>query len=911
MSSKTGASGQQPPIRPGSVLGPYEVRSVLGVGGMGEVFRAHDARVGRDVAIKILPQGLFLDKARRERFAMEARATGALNHPNIVSLFDVNLDHDPPYIVSELVEGQSMRSLLQRGPVPVRQLLDIAVQVADGLSAAHRMRFVHRDLKPENVILTPDGRPKILDFGLAKQMPNPIVGSGEQATMVASPTIEGTVVGTVHYMSPEQARGRVMDTRSDVFSMGIILYEMAVGQYPFPRESSAEVLNAIINDEPPEMGAAIPATLRWTIQRCLAKDPDERYHSTRDLWLDLRLQRERLAEMTSISMAAVSGVAPAPVSTSAKRGKLWLAGLGGLVLGLAAMGLMSSEPKEGISARQFRPLATSGAYEDGAAWSPDGKSIAYHVAVNGVSQIFTQSLDSPTPTQVTHGPEQCKTPVWSQDGERLYFLRNNDVASIGAAGGEPQLVMRDAFAFSVSQAGDKLAVVRRKTNPLAFEVWISSPVGAPPVRYKNEPYANSVVGFNRALVSFSPDGKKLLFWAPYTSANASSDYWLLPIPAESGTPKKVLESLGNYIRMGGVSWMPDSRRVVVAYTDAADSFRAHIYLADTSTGKASPLISSIEAEGWPQVSRDGTKLAYTSIRNDTDLVEIPLDGSPVRDLIATSRMERSAHWSRERKELTYVSDRGGNDEIWVKTMEQGWEKPLVPSRDKAELLDSPSFSPDGSRVAFVRTGRNGPEIWIAPVAGGAPVRLMTVNEPQLAPTWSPDSRYIAYFSRGSKGGLKKMMVGSTAAPVLLHETVGMCTVCVPEWSPKGDWIAYSDAEGTLLVSPDGGKERVLRKPPFTAVAWSADAATLYGLQEEGTVQKLIGVEVSTGKERVLNQIEARVRIRSLLTPGLRLSVSPDGKSIAATSRTETGDIWMVEDFEGRKSGGMLSGLFSR
>ncbi|MGH9720107.1 MAG: serine/threonine-protein kinase, partial [Bryobacteraceae bacterium] len=266
-------------IPAGTVLGAYEVRSLIGAGGMGEVYRAHDRRLRRDVALKILPAALLGDPARHERFAQEARAASALSHPRIVAIFDVNLEGDPPYIVFELVEGASLRKTIERGPVPVRQLLDLATQIADGLSAAHKAGFAHRDLKPENILVTPEGRPKILDFGLAKQL-GPLVSAGQE-TVTLPVTAARTVLGTVHYMSPEQARGEQVDIRSDIFSFGVILYEMATGKRPFDRASPVETLSAIISSDPPRIEVEIPLSLRLMIERCMAKDREERYHSTR------------------------------------------------------------------------------------------------------------------------------------------------------------------------------------------------------------------------------------------------------------------------------------------------------------------------------------------------------------------------------------------------------------------------------------------------------------------------------------------------------------------------------------------------------------------------------------------------------------------------------------------------------
>jgi eukaryotic-like serine/threonine-protein kinase len=296
-------------LTPGTKLGPYEVQAALGAGGMGEVYRARDARLDRFVAIKILPAHLSDDPEAKQRFNREARAIAALNHPNIVAVFDfgvdVNVGNGAQYIVGELLYGELLRTIIAGGPVTVRRLVDIAVQVADGLVAAHAAGIVHRDLKPENVLLTKEGRIKILDFGLASQGCKTAVpaanGSDETISLNRgqNATNEGTILGTASYMSPEQALGKQVDYRSDQFSFGLILHEMASGKKAFARNSSVETMAAIISDDPPPTERKLPVPLKWIIDRCLSKEPEQRYESTRDLYHDLRNLREHLSDVWS------------------------------------------------------------------------------------------------------------------------------------------------------------------------------------------------------------------------------------------------------------------------------------------------------------------------------------------------------------------------------------------------------------------------------------------------------------------------------------------------------------------------------------------------------------------------------------------------------------------------------------
>src|SRR5271170_5089216 len=284
------------PLTANSRLGPYEIKSMLGAGGMGEVYRARDSRLSRDVAIKVLREEGASSPDRRSRFEREARAVAALNHPNIVAVYDFGIEGDKQFIVSELVEGESLRSLVGK-PMQVRKLVEIAAQVADGLAAAHAAGFVHRDIKPENIMIAKDGRVKILDFGLTRHTLSSIssrtpVGPDETFALDTAATTEltekGAVVGTASYMSPEQVTGKVVDYRSDQFSFGLVLHEMATGKRAFAQSSTVETMAAIVRDEPPVIEEKVPAPLRWTIDRCLQKEPEQRYESTRDLFRDLK-----------------------------------------------------------------------------------------------------------------------------------------------------------------------------------------------------------------------------------------------------------------------------------------------------------------------------------------------------------------------------------------------------------------------------------------------------------------------------------------------------------------------------------------------------------------------------------------------------------------------------------------------
>ena len=269
------------PLTTGERLGPYEIFGLIGKGGMGEVYRARDTRLDRTVAIKVLPAEFSAQEERLRRFEQEAQVLGALSHPNLLAIHDVGAQNGTHFLVSELLEGESLRQRLEEGALPVRKAMDLGVQIAKGLAAAHEKGIVHRDVKPDNIFLTRDGRAKILDFGLAKQ--SSTEGSGENATITAVATQPGMVLGTAGYMSPEQVRGKPADARSDIFSLGAILYEMVAGLRAFQRDSSVETMNAILKEDPPPISGNIPPAIERVIRRCLEKGPEERFQSARDL----------------------------------------------------------------------------------------------------------------------------------------------------------------------------------------------------------------------------------------------------------------------------------------------------------------------------------------------------------------------------------------------------------------------------------------------------------------------------------------------------------------------------------------------------------------------------------------------------------------------------------------------------
>ncbi len=738
----------------GKTLSHYRIVEKIGAGGMGEVYRARDTRLGRDVAIKVISPELTRDPERIKRFEQEARAAGALSHPNVCAVHDVGEYEGSPFVVMELLQGESLHEKLAAGPIPVRKALDYVAQAAHGLAAAHEKGIVHRDPKPANLFVTRDGRVKVLDFGLAKlTRPEVVAPSGEAPRPVAA-TETGVLLGTVGYMSPEQVRGEPADGRSDLFALGAILYELLTGKRAFHGATYVETLSAILHSDPPPLatsGRAIPAGLEPVVRRCLEKSAAERFQSASDLAFDLE---------------HASGIGSGDVAVGAQgrprsRGRVWIPTVGSAAIALAllAAGRLSvDEPRVDLAPYRLTPFANQLFSSGNPVWSRDGKSIAFMGWVKGEArwQVWVQGIDAPSPVQISREPLAPYYWLnWSPDSRLIYcngsYGDTDGISRISVEGGEPVLVQPGALVGSLSPDGSTLVMLAQEAPDKDIRLWIASPPDAPRHLYEPVPLTLKSVE-EQPQVAFSPDGRSVMVsvWG-----DNGRQCWLLPWPPGRGHRIPTLEGAA---RMTGLSWMPDSRHVV--FSSLSDPEQPwSLYMADVRTGRQWPILVGNNPLMWLAASPGG-RIAFTANMLYGDVVEVPLGGGPPRTLLGGGREDVMPAVSADGKQLVYVTNARGPMEIWARDMRDESVRRLVTPSDippdsgfATETLKDPVLSRDGRRLAFTTTSRRGGWLYISYAAGAAPVRATTAASGlEEAPTWSPEGDRLAYLESGGGAG---------------------------------------------------------------------------------------------------------------------------------------------------------------
>ena len=856
-------------IQARSRLGPYEILSAIGAGGMGEVWRARDPRLGRDVAIKVLPATFSADADRLHRFEQEARAAGILNHPNITAVLDIGEHEGAPYVVQELLEGETLRTRLSGGALPVRKAIDYAIQVAHGLAAAHEKGIVHRDLKPENLFVTKDGRVKILDFGLAKltQAESPTGQTTNLPTATAG-TEPGVVLGTLGYMSPEQVKGKPADQRSDIFSFGAILHEMLSGTRAFHRDSAAETMSAILREEPPDLSATnrnIQPGLERLVRHCLEKNPEERFQSARDMAFDLE---------------ALSGVsattAPAAAAGPSARRRLLSAGLAAAILAsLASLaaGFFLGKGRGAAEPPRFHQLT----FRRGTVWSgrfgSDGKTILYSASWDGEpTEIFVSSPESPESRPL--GFPGADVLAVSSSGDlamalRSYvateFTRTGTLARASATGGgAPREILDGVDSADWDPSGKDLAVVRdmggfhRLEYPIGKTIletrgWISSP-------------------------RFASGGDRIAF---IDHPSAGDDGGSVAVVDRAGKKTTLTPAFAS---LQGLAWSPDGREI---WFTGAEVGNRSLYAVSLS-GKARPLARVPGSLTLQDISRDGRVLMIDEARR-LGLSALAPGKTKERDL-SWLDWSRPCGLSRDGKTvLFYESGEGGGAgySTYVRSMDGS---PAVRLGEGQGV----TLSPDGTWAVSLLHKLTDAHLVLYPTGAGQPKPLSISG---LAFSgglrFLPDGRRVIVGASEPGRGQRYYLMdleGGKPRPITAENTRALGPI-----SNDGKRFVANGPDGKQSIFPIAGGEPVPVpgfEPGETAVGWTADDRFLYVQKRGGPAARIDRLDVGTGRRELWKEIlpadaTGVVRISSVF-------LSPDGAFYVYAYSRVLSNLYLVE-----------------
>jgi eukaryotic-like serine/threonine-protein kinase len=855
----------------------YRVLRKLGSGGMGIVFEAEDSKLGRRVALKFLPESSHRDPQSLERFLREARSASALNHPGICTIHAIEEHDGRTFIAMELLEGQTLDKLVPLGALPIPRTIDIGIQLADALDAAHKKGIVHRDIKPANIFVTERSTIKILDFGLAKLLPEHHADFGgetlgdTQNMLLTSP---GTAVGTISYMSPEQARGEELDPRSDLFSLGCVLYQMTTGILPFPGTTSAVVFDKILNNAPVApvtLNPNVPAELERILNKALEKDRDVRYQVAAEMRADLkRLQREldsgkstavtsssgRVLTQTSIPAAPPTEGSRIPSSSSVliaaagknKFGTGLVLGVALLLVVAAAFGVYSllphkkALPSEAMSIENL----TNNGHVALARISPDGKYLLHVLDENGLQSLWLRHIPTGSNTQVvTPAATRYSGLTFSPDGNYIYFVRRDDseqsIASLYDApmlGGTPRLLIKDVDSpISFSPDGQRFAYLHQHGDSAAIDLKIARRDGS----FERDLFHHKEIITDSLTLAWSPDGKTIVI--PISQPTTNDLGGFLAVDAASGETKQVAIMKDRIYKEP--SWFPDGSAVLVSTITAATGFlRSQLGIVSIPSGDFRLLTTDTNDYVHPSVSADGQSVAASQVQGKFEIA-IALAGSP--------------------EKLTPIK-LSSNLSTW------GWD-----------------WTPDGQLLVV-----QGPDIRMVNPAGGDRVVFSELRYPMNEVNSCGNGRYVVFRTLRRSGGAEanfwRVDLNGTN---LTRLTFGL-NERVPACSNDGKWLYYLDAaENHFLkrIPIDGGSPETLIKSPFVPYALSPDGNTVasFEVREADHTVMLVLVSLVDGKKSSLKFDPRGLPILVFL---------PSGKALAYMVREKGVDNLWIQPLDG-------------
>ena len=869
----------------GTRLGPYEIAAHIGSGGMGEVYRARDTRLNRDVAVKILPPLFARDPDRMARLEQEARAAAALNAPGIVAVHDIGTGpvdgQSLMYVVMELLEGESLRARIDAGPVPPRKAAEYAAQIATALAVAHRRGIVHRDLKPENLFVTRDGTVKILDFGLAKEVS--IAAGASLAT--GAGTAAGTVLGTVGYMAPEQVRGEAADARSDIFSLGATLYEMLTGRRAFARGTAAETMTAILNEDPPElapeMTAAVPGALQAILARCLEKRADDRFHSAHDLALALQAAGSGRATTSSVERAV--GKSP-----SSRIGPV--VGIAGIALGVAAVAFAvwrtpsaSSVP---VVASLHQVTDAPGA-EINPDISPDGRQVVYAARTGGHYDVYLLRVGGGRAIDLTpNTPGDDAQPAFSPDGEQIAFRSDRDgggVFVMGATGESVRRLTSGGYDPRWSPDGRRLAYATEAVNDPYSRAVLSSLWTVDVASGQTTKLWDG----DGVQPTWSPRGTRIAFWA---NTNGQRD--IQTIAASGGTPVPVTKDAATD---WAPEWSPDGRWLYFV-SDRGGSPNLWRVAIDEQSGAVSGapqlVTNGVRSIATARFTRDGTKMVLAAMDRSFDLSFYNFDPANPDALSPRSTLHSpSLGWCAPSKDASWLActSRGGQEDIVLMKADGSETRHLTDDPVKDRIA---TWSPDDRTIAFMSTRSGRWELWAIGADGAGLRQLTDWNTDVTWAAWSPDGRRVATAS-------------SSFAPYGIHlfdpakpaSSQAADTIATPAFAGVNTWSSDGRLLCGTLTDPggdpiavlvwDAAAKRLLRRIDMplakTTSQDTAFVAGTHGLVTQ-TTEGVTYVDADTGRWHVI--------LKS--PPPLVAEMSGDGRTMLIERPAVESDLWLME-----------------
>jgi dipeptidyl aminopeptidase/acylaminoacyl peptidase len=850
---------------PARRFGPYEFIAPLGAGGMGEVFRARDTRLGRDVAIKVLPTAFSTDPERLRRFEQEARAAAALNHPAILAVYDIGTENGAPYIVSELLEGETVRCRLLEGALPLHTAIEYAAEIARGLAAAHEKGIVHRDLKPENIFLLPDGRVKILDFGLAKLVQLPVSAEIETQSIRRPDTTPGVVLGTVGYMSPEQVRGLAVDHRSDIFSFGAILYEMLSGERAFKRDTPADTMTAILKEDPPELTIAntrVPPALDLTVRRCMAKTPPQRFQSASDLAFNL----EEISNTSSIS--AIRPPAPAP-KMSRRLFFAIIGTVGAIVIAIGAFFLgHRSAPAPVLRYHQI-------SYQQGtipsARFSPDGQTIFYAARFGKKFEMYSGRLDSAGlhPLGIDAYQVLSVSPVggiaFLESMRRIFgAARPGPLARVPLGGGAPKRVLDDVQSADWSRDGSELAVSHFITEKHVYR--LEYPIG-------NTLYETVGMITN---VRFSPDGKTLAF---LDHPVFGDDQGFVAVIASSGGTVKHLTP--SWSSLQGIAWRPDGRELW--FTASNTSINRSLYAVTLSsitrslqTVPGGVLLEDVASNGKVLLNHYDRRL----------LVMVSTAAYPEEQDLSWFDWPVYFRFSNDGKQVLLgdeSSASGPNYSTYLRNVDGSAAVRLGDGEGLA-------LSPDG-KLAVSRLPQSPDQLLLLPTGAGEARKLTRSTLLHEKADWFPDSKRIVF--TGGPARTYLLDLNGNETPLTPEGTTGTLV------TPDSRYVLVQTREGKHELFPvTGGEPKPLDwlRQNDEPLRFSADGRFLFVATAEAgdPGRNLYRINFADGKRTLQRHIQPPQNAYSSEIGGI--DVTPDGTGYAYRYLQARSTLYVVDGF---------------